>query len=177
MKSNKFRDKQDYDDYVSEQIEEKEKNLTDFERYQNQLARKKNNKAVKKYSQKVDFIKLRLDAPENEEEKSHKDVWKENAEKFGISMNQLIVLGTDLLIYALNDEIDEEKRAKKIGEIKERLKKIKEEKEFLDHVVETEEKLDYEENKKMNKAQENLYYWKYEIKDIMNSLNNPNEEK
>ena len=101
----KFKNQMEYEMYVNDLIKTKEENLPVEIRDVNEKKRKDNRKAVKKYTQGVDYIKIRLDNSEIVKGVTKKEYFKNKAEEYEISLNQFMILSSDLLLISLNEEI------------------------------------------------------------------------
>lgn len=155
--------------YVNDLIKTKEENLPVEIRDANEKKRKDNRKAVKKYTQGVDYIKIRLDNSEIVKGVTKKEYFKNKAEEYEVSLNQFMILSSDLLLISLNEEIPIKTREEISKKIEVKLSRIQR----CHKICESDYfKLDDIKRAEYREAEIEIGEWKNEIKEILNYLNN-----
>ncbi len=109
----KFKDQQEFEKYRANQINEREKYLTDEEKEKRNRLREINRKASKKIMESTDIVRIKLKAISEEDKKrgslSEKDRWKESAKFLGISMNKMVEKAVAEYIENHHDKIETNK--------------------------------------------------------------------
>lgn len=107
----RYKNQEEFFDVLREQIEEHEASLSLIEKIERQNKRESNNKAVKKYMQTVDIVRVRLDNDkEDENDKTQKEIWKESAQYLGKSMNAMVVEAVEEYLSKHKEEAEENKK-------------------------------------------------------------------